>query len=252
MATLDALGTVPMFAPFLVRQALERAQITVDPAYAEIPEDEWEAICAYIRHRFEQILTAVTGASKGKSGALDRLLDKLWELNDLPALQNLARAFGIPPEGCLDSFYAWKGTLYFCYLFERLQREVAELVTWLGDAPQLLRLCPPDARGELRHALQCLHDEIFTKLESVERLLGEYETAFNELFVNGGKPGPFVHFLTHAASRFTECGIGIGMLQHAFEVWDRLTCTFPKRQVNYAVLLEVVYAVNGIIAGSVG
>jgi hypothetical protein len=250
MKVLDTLEKLPMFAPFLVRQALDQAQIEADPAYADIPEAEWKAISDFIRDRFQKILTDVTGLGASKGGALERLLDKLWGLNDMPALESLARAFGIPPEGCLDRFYGWKGTIYFSYLFERMQSDIEELTSWVSDSPKFLKLFPADRRDELRRTLQQLHDDVFFRLRAVERLLGDYELAFNDLFVNNSGPRRFINFLSDASSRFAEAGINLGMLQHAHEVWDRLTESFPKRQVNADVLEEVIHATGGVIASS--
>jgi hypothetical protein len=250
MQVLETLEKLPMFAPFLLRQALEQAQIEADPAYADVSEAEWKAISDFIRDRFQKILAAVTGIAASKGGALERLLDKLWGLNDIPALKSLARAFGIPAEGCIDRFYGWKGTIYFSYLFERMQNDIEELTAWVGDSPRFLRLFPADRRDEMRRTLQQLNDDIVFRLRSVERLLGDYELSFNDLFVNNSGPQRFINFLSNAPSRFAEAGINLGMLQHAHEVWDRLTDCFPKRDVSADVLEEVIHATSGVIASS--
>ena len=246
---LELLETLPTFAPFLLRDLFERSQIVADRLYCDIPETEWHEIRAFIRERFRQILSAVTGESASETRhALDRLLDKLWDLTDIPALEALAAAFGLPTANCVDRFHAWKGTLYFCWIFETLQRSILEMGSWLNDWPKLVLAYPPQFRNAAKSRFQSLQTDIFKHLRSVELILSEYERAFNDLFVHGSGPSRFIKFLSDAQMHFTDCGTGIGMLQHAHEVWDRLTESFPNRQANYEVLDEIIYAVNSVLA----
>jgi hypothetical protein len=250
---LEMLDTLPTFAPFLLRDLFERAEIAVDPLYVEIPEREWEEIRAFIRERFRQILTAVTGQGQtplAAQDALNRLLDKLWDMKDVPALESLAAAFGLPTLGCMERFYAWKGTLYFCWAFENLQRAIFDMGSWLNDFPKLSGVFPPALRAGAKLRFQALHSDLFRQLRDVEMILSEYERAFNDLFVHGAGPGRFIRFLSEAPTKFNECGRGIGVLQHAHEVWDRMTEAFPNRFANYEVLSELTDAVNSILTSN--
>jgi hypothetical protein len=246
---IEVLDTLPTFAPFLVRDVFEQNQIDCDPLYVAIPESEWEEIRAFIRERFRQILAAVGGGGKVEQhDALNRLLDKLWDMKDIPVLESLAVAFGLPKAGCMERFYAWKGTLYFCWAFETLQRAILDMGSWLNDWPRLVSVYPPQLREGAKAKFQTLHGELFQQLRAVEVILSEYERAFNDLFVHGSGPQRFIRYLSDAPSRFSECGTGIGMLQHAHEMWDRLTEPFPNRQASYAVLDEVIHAVDSVLA----
>jgi hypothetical protein len=246
---LELLDTLPSFAPFLIRDLFERAQVEADKSYCDIPESEWQEIRAFIRERFRQILSAVTGEGAAETRhALDRLLDMLWDLKDVPALEGLAAAFGLPTANCIERFHAWKGTLYFSWIFETLQRAILDMGSWLNDWPRLVLAYPPMLRNSAKARFQSLQTELFRHLRNVELILSEYERAFNDLFVHGSGPGRFIKFLSDAQTHFTECGTGIGMLQHAHEVWDRLTESFPNRQANYEILDEIIHAVNSVLA----
>ena len=249
--TLELLDGLPTFAPFLVRDCFELNGIVADPHYGDISEMEWEEIRAFIRDRFRQILSAVGGGGGSSSETqdqLNRLLDKLWDLTDIPVLESLAQAFGLPKESCLERFYAWKGTLYFCWAFETLQRAIIEMGSWLNDWPRLIVAYPPAMREHAKSRFTGLHAELFKQLRNVEVILAEYERAFNDLFVHGAGPQRFIKYLAEAPARFSECGTGIGMLQHAHEMWDRLTEPFPQRRASVPVLDEVLYAVDSVLA----
>ena len=248
-AVLHQLDALPAFAPFLLRDRFKQAEIDVDPLYVAIPEEEWDEIQAFIRERFRQILSAVDGSTnlERKRDWLNRLIDKLWDMNDVPALEELAAAFGLPRDGCLERFYAWKGTLYFCWAFDALQRDVFEIGSWLNDWPRLISAYPPNLQPRASSRFNMLHSELFKELRAVEMILSEYDRAFNDLFVHGVGPQRFINFLSDAPSKFNECGTGIGMLQHAHEVWDRLTESFPKRQANSEVLDEVINGITSVL-----
>lgn len=246
---LEVLDGLPTFAPFLVRDTFEQNGIACDPLYVAIPEGEWEEIRAFIRERFRQILAAVGGSGKLETqDALNRLLDKLWDMRDVPVLESLALAFGLPKAGCMERFYAWKGTLYFCWAFETLQRAIFDMGSWLNDWPRLVSVYPPTLREAAKSRFQALHAELFQQLRNVEVILSEYERAFNDLFVHNAGPQRFIRYLADAPAKFSECGTGIGMLQHAHEMWDRLTEPFPNRQASFAVLDEVIHAVDSVLA----
>jgi hypothetical protein len=245
---LEVLDALPTFAPFLVRDSFEQSSIVADPLYVAIPESEWEEIRAFIRDRFRQILAAVGGGGKVETqDALNRLLDKLWDMTDVPVLESLAVAFGLPKAGCMERFYAWKGTLYFCWAFETLQKAIFEMGSWLNDWPRLVSVYPPPVREGAKAKFQALHTELFQQLRGVEVILSEYERAFNDLFVHNAGPQRFIRYLTEAPTKFSDCGTGIGILQHAHEMWDRLTEPFPNRQASYTVLDEVIYAVDSVL-----
>ena len=89
-----------------------------------------------------------------------------------------------------------------------------------------------------------------TFLKTVEAILAEYDRAFGDLFVRSAGSQRFINFLSNAPDHFNSCGVGIGILQHAHEVWDRLTDSFPERRASYQVLDEVLNAINGVLPRS--
>ncbi len=132
--------------------------------------------------------------------------------------------------------------------FETLQRAIVEMGSWLNDRPRLVSVYPPTLRDTAKVKFQAMHGKLFTQLRAVEVILAEYERAFNDLFVHGAGPRRFIGYLADAPAKFSECGNGIGMLQHAHEMWDRLTGPFPGRRAGYAVLDEVIHAVDSVLA----
>ena len=251
MAVLELLDTLPTFAPFLVRDCFERANLKINPAYCMIPEDEWKAIQLYIRTRLEQILVSVSGGpSAARKSAMDKLVDKLWDLKDIPALQGLATAFGLDPATCLDTFYGWKGILYFAYAFQDLRDEIYAMLGWFDKWNDLAPVVASAYRPELKATCLAGRTGVARLLNQVERTLTEYEHSFDELFVSGTGPQRFVKFLGHASDHFRTCGAGLGLLQHTHELWDRATRPFPNRRPNAEVLTQVLTSTADIVGGA--
>ena len=244
---LSHLDTLPTFAPFLVKDLFDRKSIVADPLYSVVPEDEWAAIQAYIRGRFGQILTAVTGGASTRKAAMDSLIDKLWDLKDIPALKGLAAAFGLDPEDSLEIFYAWKGILYFAWVFTGVREQVFELVGWLDTAPALLNAFLPSQRAEPKAAFDKARPSVAKMLNRVEAVLTEYDHAFEELFVTGSGPHRFITFLKAASQHFQTCGAGLGLLQHSYETWNSSTQRFPSRQANAETITHVLQAILDIV-----
>jgi hypothetical protein len=244
---LTHLDILPTFAPFLVKDLFDRKAITADPLYCVIPEDEWVAIQAYIRGRFGQILTAVAGGAQTKQAAMDSLIDKLWDLKDIPALKGLAAAFGLDPEDSVEIFYAWKGILYFAWVFTAVREQVFELIAWFDTAPVLLNAFLPNRRAEPKAALEKARRAVSRMQNRVESVLTDYDHAFEELFVTGSGPHRFITFLKGASEHFQTCGAGLGLLQHGYEVWDSSTKRFPNRLANDETITQVLQAILDIM-----
>ncbi len=250
MMTLEFLDTLPTFAPFLVRDCFEHYRIPADPLFSAVSEDEWKAIRDHIRSRFAQILSAVSGGvPHGPHSAMDRLIDKLWDLKDLPALEGLAAAFGLDPAHCARTFYAWKGILYFTWVSTEIRRAVGEMLAWLENTRPLLALYPLKDRANSRLELAHAHRLVEKMLGHVETVFTEYDDAFGELFVSGSGPQRFVKFLEAAHDHFQVCGAGLGLLQHAHEVWNNATRPFPARRSIPEATTHVLQAIKDIMPG---
>jgi hypothetical protein len=235
---LRVLDELPTFAPFLLKDKLERAGIAASDQYYEISLEEWSEIRRYIRDRFRLILDKVVGGV-GTQDALERLIDALWDLNDQPALENLAKAFGLPSMDASEIFYSWKGVLYFAWEYERAKPRVHEMLRWFLDTQKMLGRFPAASRPMLERALQDVQSRLVQILKIVEDNLGEYQLGFNELFLEGRGSSRFTTFLRRSRTYFHTVGSSVGQLQHAAEIWDALTRSFPRRHATLEAVLDL-------------
>jgi hypothetical protein len=248
-AILAQLDELPTFAPFLLRECFERAHIEADPIYSTISPEEWDEIRLFIRKRFQQILEAVTGGAATQQ-SLEHLLDKLWDLNDRSMLESLAGAFGLPKSNCAETFYAWKGILYFSWLSVSLKDDVEKLSEWLLEWKVLTKSCPSQSRAQMVSDLQKIRKQVLSEMAKIDHIQSEYDEAFDELFVKKTGPHHFLQFLGNAPSYFHAFGGAIGTLQHAVEVWSNLTAGFPDRVPSNEILDEVTIVLQDILPKS--
>ncbi|MDB5367691.1 MAG: hypothetical protein JWM77_3618, partial [Rhodospirillales bacterium] len=156
--------------------------------------------------------------------------------------------FGLPSLDSAVIFYSWKGVLYFAWEYARVKPRVHEMLRWFLDVSRILPRFAPALRPDVERAMLGLQAQLVAVLRSVEDELGEYEGAFNELFLDGKGSSRFTGFLRRSRNVFSSIGGGVGQLQHAAEIWDELTRGFPRRQVNYETILELEVGVGDVVS----
>ncbi|GIL40895.1 hypothetical protein [Roseiterribacter gracilis] len=238
---LRIFDKLPTLAPFLLRDRFEMEKIPVGKGYFDVSDAEWESIGNFIRGQFEKIFAAVFPAKSDEAKAkLDRLLAVLWHLSDRPALEELADAFQLDRATCDESFYAWKGVLYFQHEHARDRARMMEFITWLQGLRKY-----EDAPGQReRQGVQAvaghLHTFCFETLRDIDKRFATYQGAFNDLFGGAGDPRGFMNFLRDASGHFQELGIGIAKLQHLVEISDRTTAKIFRRRPQVTTLIPLL------------
>jgi hypothetical protein len=201
-----------------------------------------------VQQRFRKILSAVMPGSDGEnSPTLDKLLSRLWGLNDPVALNLLATAFGLPPERSADLFYNWKGVIFFAYQYARAREKISEFMIWLGDIVARPALLPEPRDMEARARLAALHVQAEQISRTIVEQLDTYEAAFEALFVTGTGAEAFRDFLLNSGNYFQSVGIDLGCLVHAAEIWDNTSYRFVRRKVDADALREIMKVLEDIL-----
>lgn len=242
-AKLVMLDKLPSLAPFLLRDRLELSKIEVDRRYFQLPEEEWRQICAFIRAEFARIVDAILPEQrKANQEKFDRLLDKLWALSDVQELQELADAFQIPRADCLDTFYAWKGVIYFKFEFARAWPQMQPCFEWLKANAELHQITDPKVRQGLQAVLRDIYGRLAQAVKDVRERLKAYENSFEALFGAKGDPRPFLTFLKDAQEQFTVIGLSLARAQHMVEVWQTRSSAFPGRRMPGGAVRDLLAA----------
>jgi hypothetical protein len=246
--TLRVLDSIPTFAPFLLKDRLDRAQIEVNYRYHDLPPAEWQRTYTYVQQRFRKILTAVLpGGEAEDSPTLDKLLSRLWGFKDPVALQLLAKAFGLPEKNSAELFYNWKGVIFLAYQYAQAKDKITLFLTWLEDVCTKPALLPEPSNRETRARLAAIQVQAEKISRDIASQLGIYEKAFEALFVTGSGAEGFRNFLLNSDSYFQTVGIDLGCLSHGAEVWDEVSHRFSQRKMATEILADLMKSLEDIL-----
>jgi hypothetical protein len=239
---LDLIDTVPSVSPFLLRDKFRMKRIAVSPLYYNVPPEEWRAIDAFVRGQLMRMVRSLYPGEGDRSEHFNKLLDLLWHLEDCDELRALGRVFRIPESDVLDTFFAWKGVIFYGYEHARRKDAIAGLLRWLEDTRALL---DPRQKGDepLRALIVHLLKALTAVADDVESKLAMYQHAFNQLFLTQADYAPFLSFLQGAQSYFVSIGIGLARLDHLTEIWkrgggDRARMTLAQRAELLRILVD--------------
>lgn len=220
---LDMIDNVPSVSPFLLRDKFRIGRVQSSSLYFNVPPAEWAAIDGFVREQLLQLARSLYGSGGTSSREqVDRLLNLLWDLSEGEELQQLGRVFRIPDEQVLDTFFAWKGVIFYCYEYARRKEAIYALLRWLEEYKAML---DPRQKRDATVQSMILHlvRAISQVLMAVEGKLSRYQDGFNELFLKRADYEPFFKFLSGAQTYFQSIGIGLARLDHLTEIWERGT-----------------------------
>jgi hypothetical protein len=246
---LRLLARLPTLDPFLLRDVLEAEGLSVDGRYLEIGESQWAEIQGLIQQRFVPIVNAAYPEAKASADKVNTLIEKLWEAADINALMPVITAFGLPPDGALDIFYAWKIITFYAYQFQRVKPALLAFAQWLKDSETMASFAGGSGRwlAEVHHKVRSELREQWSRIES---LLGDYEDAYEKMFIRKSETAAFVTFLRNCRAALWEIGDALGKIDHAVACWDRTTGRYPGRRVHSAEVLEAVFVLLENILGA--
>ncbi|GIL41803.1 hypothetical protein [Roseiterribacter gracilis] len=249
MAMLGVMDSLPSLAPFLVRDRLERAGYPVDDRYVQVSTNEWDEISHFIRTQFRKIILAVFGTNgSGNDAKLDQLLQKLWDLEDKPALTALAAAFRLPTENPESTFYAWKGVIYFTYEYGTFAERIRKFLLWLKNDATVPAWIAAPIPQEVNRLRDTLFARMTTDLDEINQRLAAYQQSFDDLFGGGAKGAqPFIEFLSKASQHFNVLGVAIGRVQHVTLVWDRFNTALKGKAPKPETLVELLAALAQVL-----
>ncbi|MBT5266422.1 MAG: hypothetical protein HOL85_16420 [Rhodospirillaceae bacterium] len=240
---LELMDELPSLDPFLLKDRLNIGLgLEIDAAYFEITEREWNRIREFIQKGFLPIAEFAfpdSGAAAAQ-GHVMTLMEKLWAASDMDALGPIIKALSIPPDQAQQVFHAWKGAIYYDFLFDRLSDDWKEYVTWLAGSST-----PSD---HVQSAMKARVQEEVTKTRglvkglwgNVSGTLDKYHHAYDDLFRERKSPKPFLEFLQSAPDHFYVLGDSISRLDHSVEVWRAYTGGHSFKRLNYADLYDLI------------
>jgi hypothetical protein len=221
---LQLLDDLPSLDPFLLKDRMQSEGLEAHPHYFEISEEEFGKIRDFVMVRFRPMVEfAFEGMSQTSAAThLRTLVQKLWEAKDMEGLSPIVKALNLQAEEAPGIFYAWKGVIYYDYLFATQQERWKEYATWMAQQSTPSDVVPKQNRQEMDAATEEVRRLLKVRWQKVRQILDDYHNAYNTLFFDRKSPAPFLEFMKGARRKFYELGDGISRVDHAIEIWRGL------------------------------
>lgn len=248
---LAVLDQLPSIDPFLFRERMEAGGFDPHPGYFEITESEYGRIRDHVMRQFQPIVESAFEdvPEANRAVFLKTLVNKLWDGSDIEALGPVMDAMGISEDTAGDTFYAWKGVIYYDYVFARRQDLWKDYANWLNAEAKPLDSMPVMAQMKMNE-LQVQWRKMYQKRwKAVHLMLSDYRNSYDMLFRDQKSPEPFINFLKNAGKRFFQLGDSMSRIDHTIEVWRTYVGDSSMRFLRFEPLYDLGRTSVRILSG---
>jgi hypothetical protein len=244
LALLRALEDLPSLDPFLLKDRLHADGLKVHDGYLEISETEFGEIRDFVMNRFRPMVEMAFEdmAQADTLTHLRTLVEKIWEAKDMDGLAPILKAMQLQADEAPAIFYAWKGVIYYDFLRTKQRDRWKEYAGFLGKDTVPTDVVPKENREDLDALVSMARSMFKQRWMRIEKILADYNGAYDALFKDKKSPAPFIEFLRGSPSHFFSLGDCISSIDHAIEVWNGFKQSRALRRMKY----ERLYALMGL------
>jgi hypothetical protein len=214
---LDLIDNLPSLDPFLLREHLRTHDIEPARGYFSISEADVQRMIEFVREEILALVVLSTGSERGAAQASVRLVDKLLSNDPDAGFEPLKYTLGLSDQKYMEGVFAWRGFLYYKWVFTDLSRGLDDCLTELrqiqGRGPKSADQVSYIAAAKVR-----VQDKLRHAHANVERLLNVYNVAYRALTIENN-PVSFRDFLLSAPDMFVQIGEQLGAIQHVTSFW---------------------------------
>ncbi len=244
LALLRSLEDLPSLDPFLLKDRLHADGLSVHDGYLEISEAEFAEIREFVMNRFRPMVEmAFEGADQAdKLTHLRTLVEKIWEAKDMDGLAPILKAMQLQADEAPGILYAWKSVIYYDYLRARQRERWKDYAAFLGKDTVPTDVVPKEQREDLAALVAMTRSLFKQRWMRIEKILSDYNAAYDMLFKERKSPAPFIDFLRGSPNHFFSLGDCISSIDHAIEVWNG----FKQSRVLKRMKYERLYPLMGL------
>lgn len=217
---LKLLARLPSFAPFLMRDAFERANLAADLRHFKVSDAEANAMRDTLKAKLKPLAAMALALPANAVGdsRLDMLARKLWELDDANFLKAFGHALKIPEGETLDTLYAWIGVAFFQREFAKRQAKLRELAAWLSQKRE-----PQEMRNEFVRSLEAdrgqLRDALRRAWTQAGQTFDRYNKSYDALIADSDAL-PLVEYLRNVRGDVITLGAQLALLEQCLGVYE--------------------------------
>jgi hypothetical protein len=244
LRTLAVLDALPSFDPFLVREHLRRDGLDPAPCYFEVSRGDMPRMLDFVRWDVAPLGRLSLGpghrAIAAGSGSPPRedLAEKLMSNALLEELEPLRLAMQMAMREFADGVFAWRGMLYYKWVFSELKDTLPEVISEIRSA-RPFGYCDLETLRLLNTSRRRITDISRRSLDQSRDILTIYDRAFAGL-TERNRPLEFRDFLLAAPQLFTELGERLSVLNHVVSFWTYRTANAEVVRITADELCDIV------------
>ena len=234
--TLDLLGRLPSFDPFLLREHLRRYDVHPAACYFNISQADLDRMYAFLQRELRQLveLSMLEGGTNLASSTA-ALTQKIFSNRVDEDMEPLRLTLRLGREDYLEGVFCWKGFLYYKWKLTELKLGAPAL------ARQMLAIKPAGkadraARDYIEEARERVVRAIAATQAEVQETITVYDDAYHRL-TRAADPISFRNFLLQAPAMFLKLGEKLGVIDHIVSFWSY---RFPAGHRNPPQALELM------------
>ncbi|MCR6644737.1 MAG: hypothetical protein NVV62_09570 [Terricaulis sp.] len=243
---LKALGALPSFDPFLLRERLRSIGVEPGRCYFDLAEADVARMRQFVGREIRQLISLAFASGGREAGDLShRMAEKLMTDASAKSLDPLRQTLRLSGEDYTEGVFAWKGFLYYKWLIAEFKPEL-ELFR-----PRFAGLrvsgASADERRDLADTRKDILRQMMAALARVDELLLEYGAAFAALAE--GRPSAFRDFLLRAPQLFIPIGEAVGVIKHIDSFWRFRFPAASTPMMDADEAIEVLHDFETTLAG---
>ena len=216
--TLDVLGSLPSFDPFLLREQLKRFDLAPAASYFDISPGDLKRMFAFIQSELRALVGMSMSTADSRIGASTAtLVQKILSNTAVDDMEPLRLVLRLQPDQYVEGVFCWKGFLYYKWRLGELAAGAPDLIKQIRGATPLGR-ADTDTKIYIPKAKVRIGDAVMANCRSVAELLKIYDSAYARL-TQAGEPAAFRDFLLRAPHMFVQLGEQLGVIDHIAGFW---------------------------------
>jgi hypothetical protein len=255
LEVLRLLDSVPSLDPFLLREHLRMNQFDVADAYFEISQADRRRMYEFVSKNIQGLIALATGHTANPHAAsTSKLISALLSTDVDEKLEPLRLTLGMDGMDFREGVFSWRGFLYYKWAMTDFWPQIGTVMRAL-HAVQPINVQFSETGVYIQGAKKRIVESVKTAGADVNRSLGEYDAAYDQLVANNN-PKVFREFLLTAPRMFLEMGEKIGAISHIVSFWryrfpkgsqprvdaEELAAIFQDFETSFGVVAQQAYA----------
>ncbi len=237
--TLDVLGEIPSFDPFLLREHLKRFDLVPAATYFDISPGDLKRMFAFLQSELRALVGMSLSTEDTRIGSSTAtLVQKILSNSAVDDMEPLRLVLRLQPEQYTEGVFCWKGFLYYKWRLGELAAGAPELIKHIRSASFLGR-ADMDTKIYITEAKDRIGDAILTNCRAVNEMLRVYDEAYRRL-TKAGEPAAFRDFLLQAPAMFIQLGEQLGVIDHISGFWGHRFPPGKRASASAEELMDIL------------